>query len=488
MSASAVLRYRPDGRVLGEYIKSRAGVQIIKGPLGSGKTKGSAAKLFSWICEQAPDANGVRKSLWFAIRNTYPDLISTTIKDFKTVVPEAAGRFVMGSPPQCILKFRLKDGTRVDSEVIFLAMDKPDDQRRIRGANATGIWMNELRELPRPVFDQATARAGRFPQQELCNCPFVIGDTNAWDEDHWLQDLQSQWEQGQMPDYEFFTQPGAVIRVNGQWEVNPEAENIRMLPPGYYVKNMQGKKDDWIKVNLGNEAGTCSDGRPVHSDYSGMTHNSSAIYVPEKGRVIIGGADFGLTPALGLLQRDSFGVVHVFDEIVTGHPKGIVPGTCGVKRFAELIKERCAEYEGLTFSFMGDPAGSQKDRSETTYFHALAAEKVIMVPARTNDPTARRGALEAPLRRMVNGKPGIVFHPRARVIREGLGGKWIYKRIAVAGAERYKDEADKSMWSHVCEALEYGLMHSGENVGVAQGNGRGLPAVQVKQDWDPFSR
>lgn len=452
----------------------------------SGKTKGSAFKVFDWICRQKPDSNGVRKSLWYAIRNTQPDLLSTTIKDFKSVVPEAAGRFTMGHPPECVLKFGLKDKTRVDATVVFLAMDRPEDQRRIRGANATGVWMNELRELARPVYDQAAARADRFPMPGWSDCAHVIGDTNAWDEDHWLQDLYSQWEQGLMPDYEFFVQPGAVMRVDGQWQINTAAENLEVVGAPYYIRALQGKKDDWIKVNLANEAGTCSEGRPVHSDYSGMTHNSPVAFMPEKGRPVIVGMDFGLTPAGAFLQRDAFGAIHVFDEIVTGHPKGAITGVCGVKRFAELIKEKCAEYDGHTFSFMGDPAGSDRDRSETTYFQALAAEEIIAIPARVNDPTVRRGALEMPLRRLVNGKPGIVFHPRARIIREGLGGKWMYKRVAVAGADKFKDEPEKSVWSHVCEALEYGLMHSGENNLIMRANGRGQVAITTQPNWDPF--
>jgi len=62
----------------------------------------------------------------------------------------------------------------------------------------------------------------------------------------------------------------------------------------------------------------------------------------------------------------------------------------------------------------------------------------------------------------------------------------------MSGTERYRDEADKNPFSHVCEACEYGLMDAGENVVV---NGAAAAAVnfpkhpvQPKSNWDPLTK
>lgn len=75
------------GEILCRFGACTKDVQVIRGPLGSGKTKAVVFKLIKLIAEQKPDANGVRKSRIVAIRNTYPDLQTTTIREFKERVP-----------------------------------------------------------------------------------------------------------------------------------------------------------------------------------------------------------------------------------------------------------------------------------------------------------------------------------------------------------------------------------------------------------------
>ena len=490
MAKGAKVRYRPMGAVLEAYCKADKFVEIIRGPLGAGKTKASAFKIFQRICKQRVDANGIRKSRWAVIRNTYPDLTSTTIRDWKEMVPVTAGVLTMGHPPEHKLKFNLADGTQVDAEVLFIALDREDDVKKLRGAQLTGAWINELKELPKAVFDMVTGRVDRYPAPGASSWVGVIGDTNAWDQDHWLQDLDLKWQTGLLEDYSFFTQPPGVLKVNGQWVVNPGAENLMVLREDYYQRILQGKKEAWIKVNLANEIGLCFDGRPVHPDYSESIHASRHLLIPVKDRIVEVGLDFGLTPAAAFLQRQVDGQWLCFDELVTGHADGDIHGTVGVERFAQLLKEKCAEYPDLQFRFRGDPAGNQKDRSETTYFLALSAAGIVCLPASSNDPTKRRAALERPLSRLVNGKPGIVFSPRCNVLRKGLAGAWHYKRVVVSGAERFRDEADKSSFSHVCEAAEYALMDAGENAVVNGQNAavRNFPTrpVQPTISWNPF--
>lgn len=57
----------------------------------------------------------------------------------------------------------LADGTRLDAEVLFLALDRPQGVKKLLSLELTGAWVNEAREMPRAVADMLQARVGRYP-------------------------------------------------------------------------------------------------------------------------------------------------------------------------------------------------------------------------------------------------------------------------------------------------------------------------------------
>lgn len=257
----------PQGDVLEAYMASRARISFIMGPLGSGKTYQSAQKILKLMTEQEPNQSGVRKTRWYAIRNTYPDLMSTTVKDWMDLFGEL-GTFKGGGsePPNHALSFSLPDGSSVQSEMVFQALDREDSIKKLRGAQVTGFWMNEIKELRKPIIDMADLRHGRYPSPTDGPGPTwhgMIGDTNAPEHGHWYYHLA---ENDRPEGWEFFKQPGGVMRDgkldNGRvrWKPNFGAENLCNLPEGYYVRGMAGKADEWIATNLANEYGSFMEG------------------------------------------------------------------------------------------------------------------------------------------------------------------------------------------------------------------------------------
>lgn len=114
-----------------------------------------------------------------------------------------------------MITVELDDGTRVESELIFLALDRPQDVKKLRGVQATGFWLNETKELSRATVDMADLRHGRYPSMAVggvdCTYHGMIGDSNAWDEDHWLFETISS---GTTPDgWSFFRQPDGVLKT-----------------------------------------------------------------------------------------------------------------------------------------------------------------------------------------------------------------------------------------------------------------------------------
>lgn len=487
------IRHRPQGAVLKAYGECNAPVHIIRGPLGGGKTYESIYKMLDLCIGQKANREGVRKTRGAVIRNTYPDLISTVIKDVREVIPESIGSLTMGHPPELNLDFDLEDGTRVIANIVFLALDKPEDQRKIRGLNVTWIYVNEVKELERAVFDMLTTRADRYPGIGWSPWAGVFGDTNSWDQDHWLEELAQMAAKKQLVGYEFFVQPGAVVKVNGKWEVNPLAENPAAVNSGYYAKAVQGKREEWVRVNLANEIGYSFDGKPVHPEYSDTTHVAPSALIPSPGIAYVG-IDFGLTPAAVFWQRQSNGQWWGFDELVATDMAN--------DAFATELKAKCAKWRamvpGLTFLFIGDPSGdnrSQTDGRTTFQIYRLAGITGIR-PASSNDPQIRRDALTRPLTRMVEGsKPGLLLSPHMHMFRKALSGAWCYKRVKVSGSsERFKDEADKNAFSHVGEAGEYGIMDAGEHAVInsaaapmwGQPTAQGAAAIRSTRTWNPF--
>lgn len=518
------VRYRPQGEKLAAFGRSTADVQIIRGPLGSGKTKGVVFKIIKLLCEQKPDVNGVRKSRVAAIRNTYPDLQTTTIREFKECVSPAMGQLKNGHPPTFIFDFELPDGTRVDAEVDFLALDRPEDVKKLRGTQYTFAWLNEIKELPKAVLDMSLGRIDRYPTPGFSSWVGIIGDTNAWDEDHWLEELYTSFLEDKLPGYEFFIQPGGVLRAhegeegavqsqNGTWwKVNPEAENVSVLQPMYYHRQIAGKKDDWIKVNLANELGLAIDGRPVHPEYLQSVHRSKSPLRVMPGIVVHVGLDFGLTPAAVFSQKLPSGRWHVLREIVFDDGDATQLATALKVTIAELRtlvglsaehQKRASEAgmnEVLPFYFRGDPSGDERSAGDanSTVFKVLAANGIVAQPASTNDPAMRREAVTRPLTRMVDGGPGILIDPSCRVLNKALAGAFCYRRVKIKGDERFTDKPDKNRFSHVAEALEYGLMDAGEHAVVNAGNrksrmptdGRAIvarmPGYAPGATWSPF--
>jgi hypothetical protein len=460
-------------------------VEFIMGPLGSGKTIQSCQKVFAAMCSQAPSPSGVRPSRWFAVRNTYSDLNTTTIKDWLAIYGELGG-FKQGSsePPQQKLEFDLEDGTSVKAEIIFIALDRPDAVKKLRGSQVTGFWLNEVKELSKAVVDMADLRHGRFPSMAAGDVTpswhGMIGDTNAPDEDHWYYKLA---EEVHPQEWNFHRQPGGVFPIGDGFEPNHKAENLHNLPSGYYIKGMQGKAKDWIKINLANEYGFVANGKAVYPEYVDSVHCTKHGYTPNPSLPILLGLDFGRTPACAFVQYlPHIGRYIGFDEFLSFDMSAV--------SFAPELKNYIDRtYKGFQFEIWGDPSGANRGQgTDDTPFKIMRANGMAAVPTATNDPLIRRASIINPMKRLcMDGQPAFMVTPDCKMWRKGLAGGFTYKRIQIAGDEKYHDMPDKNKYSHICEAAEYALQGNGEGVAsiVSESQASQAP-ITIKQEWSVF--
>lgn len=412
----------------------------LMGPFGSGKSTACIMEIIRRAKQQRIGSDGKRHSRWAIIRNTYPELKTTTIKSWHQWIPPNIGRWVDTGPPM----HHIQEGD-LDLEVIFLALDRPDDISKLLSMELTGAWLNEAREIPKAVLDGLTGRVGRFPSVLMGGTSWsgIIADTNPPDNDHWWYKLA---EDVHPEGWRFFRQPGGL---------DADAENVENLPPNYYQRQIAGKDEDWIKVYVNADYGFVRDGKPIYPEFRDSVHVREFDVV--HGWPMYIGIDFGLTPAAVFGQKSPMGQWRWHSELVTED--------MGAKRFAELLRGAMHErYAGMTFaSITGDPAGEGRAQTdETTPFQILRAAGVMANPAPTNDYMKRRESVASCLSRLIDGEPGLIVHPQCKTLRKGMAGGYNYKRLQVTGEERYRDVPDKGMYSHVCEAGQYMLVGAGE--------------------------
>lgn len=434
---------------MARFHHSNAFVRSLFGPIGSGKSVACVIEMLRIsFTVQEPDENGVRKSRWVVVRNTYRELIDTTIQTFFDWYPESEGVFHKQD-----MKFttqqRLPDGTTAHVEFLFRALDKPQDIKKLLSLEVTGGWLNEAREIPKAIMDMLIGRLGRYPRKingkggATRHC--LIMDTNPPDSDHWYYKL---FEVMKPEGYEIFYQPSGL---------SPEAENIENLPKDYYQKMQAGKDQEWINVYVHGRYGFVQDGKPVWQEYKDDFHHTDEDIVVPKNIPIYIGIDFGLTPAAVFGIRTPTDQIIVFDELCASD--------MDAKTFGRLLKQKLvAEYPNHMFNIFGDPAGDFRAQSDSsTPFMMLMSAGISAVPAYTNDPVVRIGAVSQALRRLDSvGNPGFLIGPKAKIIRKACAGGYKYKRLQVSGEEKFMDVPDKNRYSHPADALQYMMLGMGE--------------------------
>lgn len=491
------LTYKPGGETLKAFMKDDHFFRGLRGPVGSGKSACCAIEMFKRALAQKPGPDGIRKSRWAVVRNTNPQLRTTTMKTWEDWFPQHIwGKITMHPPPYT---HHIKKGD-LDLEVIFLALDRPEDVKKLLSLELTGVWINEAREIPKAIVDACTMRVGRFPSMKDGGPSWygVIADTNAPDEDHWWPIMAGEApipdhigrEEALMlikPDtWAFFTQPGGMVaNTDGEgnvtgYQLNPVAENLQNLTANYYPDIITGKTKSWIDVYVLNKLGSLNDGKPIYQMFDETVHVSREPLLFTPGVPIIVGLDFGLTPAAAFVQ-------HVRGRWLVLHE--LVAQDMGITRFTEVLRTEMAQkFPGAQFVIYGDPAGDYRAQTdERTPFQILRQAGLKAYTAPTNDPALRIEAVANPLNRMVDGQPGFLIDQRCTHLIKGFRGGYQYRRLQVSGGARYEDKPEKNMFSHIHDALQYALCGGGESRSLTVGRTDTKP-VNGRSPFNLFNR
>lgn len=416
-----------------DFSNSDARIRGLMGCFGSGKSSGCVMEIVKRGMEQEPAPDGIRRSRWAVIRNTYPQLRDTTIRTLTDWLPERH----FGNFKQAEMTYMIDQFEDTEIEILFRALDRPEHVANLLSLELTGAWFNEAREIPWAVIEAMEGRIGRFPAKAEGGATWygIIMDTNPPDTD-------SRW-------YEYFEEkcPDDARLWKQPSGLSPLAENLANLPDNYYINLAKGKKDGYIKVYVNGEYGYVQDGKPVYGeDYNDVLHCREFNLI--KDAQIFRGWDFGLTPACIWGQLNPKGQMMIFDELVSDN--------MGIDTFGDnVIAYQAAKYASFPFGGdEGDPAGMQRAQTdERTCFEILAGKNINVNPAEQS-LQIRIESVRKGLNTLKDGSPALIVHPRCKMLRKGFQGKYRYRRIQVSG-EKYSDVPEKNEYSHPHDGLQY---------------------------------
>lgn len=456
-----------------DFMLSGSYVRVLGGPIGGGKSVACAHELMHWAHEQAPNAAKVRKTRFLIVRNTVDQLRSTTMKTvFDWFPPGQYGEY-KATEKTFFIRVALDDGTIVQSEWMFIALDTPDDVRKALSLEATGLWGNECRELHPDVVDGLLMRVNRYPSMKDGGATRAgaIFDTNMPDEEGWW------YEKMENPpkNWSIHIQPPAVLPL-AEWvekyntdppddlvaedndenvfAVDPGCDNFANLSRSYYPNTLQGKTMDFINVYLRCRYGRSLSGLPVYDKtFRAERHvaKSPLVLVKSESYPLCVGIDFGRTPAAVIGQLTPRGRVNVLSELTSEN--------MGIETFIrDLLKPHLYEhYLGMSLVVSCDPAGWQKSQvDERSPVDVLKANGFQVFRPPTNKPELRIQAVETLLTQSVDDTPRLQIDPGCRMLIQGFkfGYKWkLDKNQDMTGSAPVKNE-----WSHVSEALQYFAM------------------------------
>lgn len=411
---------------LSEFLDSNAFVRVIMGPLGAGKSSACVLEILRRAQEQAPGPDGLRHTRFAVVRNTYGQLRDTTRKTFEQWVPERLGKW---NEQEFAFRMEFAD---VRCEVLFRALDRPQDVGKLLSLELTGCYFNELREISRTIFDGMGGRVGRYPAKMDGGATWfgIWGDTNPWHATHWGHKLFAQGPK----DHALFRQPSGM---------DPLAENVDNLPAGYYQRLCEGKDSEWVKVyvhgqeaasDVGSVYGELLDGLELRGGLREFDHPTDGIFTSW---------DLGFTDstAIWFWRVGDAGIDFVGHYKASGKP---------LSHYFELL-EGTAEDMGWTFAKHWLPHdAAQKTLATGTsilnQFHThFGAGKVAIGPSLTLLDGIQAG-------RFVLERPNTRFHPRCS---DGIEDLREYRYEWDEEARTFSRRPLHNFASHTADAFRY---------------------------------
>jgi hypothetical protein len=401
-----------------------------------------------------PCADGIRRSRAVIIRNTRQQLKDTTVKSWIDWIPPG----VFGRWKESEMTFELRFGD-VHCDVLFRALDSPEDVQRVLSLEASFGWINEAREIDLEILLALMGRIGRYPKR--AQVPeyrsFLLADTNP-------PEFDSVWYKiaEHMPLEE--NNPNSVMECGSFKQpsgISEEAENKEFLRPNYYEDLARGKTKAWVDTYIHGMYSPSQAGRPVYANSFVRDKHISPVPLDIHPTLpVIIGFDTGLCPAL-LFQQIIDGKVKVLREIAAFD--------MGMKRCIQNYVRPMVrnDFPDNALIFIGDPAAVRRgDGDESSALKELKEAfcddpRNIFKTAYTNNPDVRIQATEQMLIQFPMGEPMYLIDPSCKRYIRGLQSMYRYARVKSHGgyADKPQKTGEPGEFGHLCEAGQYSSLY-----------------------------
>jgi len=439
-------------------------VRVVRGHVGSGKTTMMCAEIVFRAVKMIACRDGIKRSRWAIVRNTYGDLDKTTLTTWKMWFSslglmkwrEGKSFTINHTFTVDLVKEGVTERHKVEFELLPIALDNVADvTKHLKSLEVTGVFLNELSELNRMVLDFFSGgRLPRFPAlKDLPEAAIywcgIFCDTNPPEEDSWIYKL---FETDRPPEYKMLVQPPAVIKQGEKYIINPEAENLKNISNGdvEYIKMTYGKDEAFIRVYLMGEYGTLSDQKKVYYSYNDNIHSSDHVAIDKRYNLLIS-ADLGTVAPCILIAQMQGQILCVIKEF------------CGeFTTIRELCRDSVMPWlsencKGMKIdTCLYDPADTYDGADQLREFFDIAVK-----PALTNSILTRIDAVTQRLIRLIRGQGCLVIsRTGCPQLRKGFNGKYYYRKTKVIGEDRYTEEPHKiHPFSDIHDALQYVALH-----------------------------
>jgi hypothetical protein len=458
-------------------------VNLLNGPIGSGKTRTVLMKAIRLGTQQKPSSiDGVRKFKLVCVQENYRQLHRATIPSIHKLLPRSAGEWsgAANAPSQFNLMFGLGDGTKLRFDMDLVAIGENAVEDVMRGYEMTCVWLIELDLLAREVYLFARGRVGRFPDMNEGGPSWygIIGDCNAPEESSWLyEDI-------------FRDTPDDVLLLKQPSGLDARAENISNLPRDYYTIQMAGQPEWYVERMIKNRPGYSREGKPVYPEFNETIHGAGRVLEAVPGFPIRIGLDAGGQPAAVFTQKLANGKWRILRELLS--EQGTGPIRFG-RNVADVLHEHFPTTQADQIRAWADPSaayGADKRMGEASWIEIVGNEAGIRVEAApTNAIIPRLEAVRRPLTMLIDGEAGLEVSLACPALREGFNSGYRYRLMHVPGANRWSEEPEKNRFSHVHDALQYVLSAGGEDIEI---RGRkdnwnlARAGSQAEFEWNPF--
>ena len=499
------------GPVADAFLRSRAFVQIIIGPVGSAKTMTALRKLRRIGMQQRGrrDANGVlwRKARVGVIRETYPNLEKNTLPSWFRIHAQSDGSFTWKAPFTHRLRLILATdpvtGKAIDVcefEIEFRAIGDRSVEETCRGWEVVAVMIDEADLQPAELLAYLSGRVGRFSDLDpgLVVDPTILLSLNAPYIDNWIYPLAYENEFSDVLDpelaaaldgrplIEVFLQPGGR---------DPHAENLHNLQKGYYTIQaaLNKHRPDYVARMLDNKPVPMQHGQPVNPQFDFGRHVRALEFDPR--RLLVIGFDQGLNCAAVASQRTIEGGFRALREAVAflepGRTLKKIGAAAGGQMVRAMLNEHFFDVDPDRIRFVGDPAAWRaRDRDDNDFNWIEAFSKALghrVYKAKTNKEGLRH---EAVWKAMAE-HDGYAADPSCKhLIRGHLGGYRYQDAEMKAGEMRGHLVVANTIFTHVCDAEQYAAVEGEHVISDIRGKPRRERAAVIRNDsdFDVFGR